>query len=62
MKYRIEDWAGNLLHSQNRFGRKSMVVKPMLFDSFLDGWDYIYENFNDDEYQELYVLSETEVE
>ena len=55
MKYIIEDWAGNRLFSHKEF------------DSYEDGWDFIYENVdnsqyeesqkdNDNVYQDIYVI------
>jgi hypothetical protein len=43
MIYIIQDWAGNVMN----FGE---------FDSFEDAWSYIYEHFQEDDYQEFYVV------
>lgn len=45
-EYIIQDWAGNRM-----FPTKT-------FDSFEDGWEYIYENIEDEEgaYEDVYVL------
>ncbi len=44
-KYIIEDWAGNHL------------FKDKVFDSFEDGWDFIMEQFpNEDDLQDYYVI------
>lgn len=44
-KFIIEDWAGNRLFPTEEF------------DTFEDGWDFIYINIDDaDMYQDLYVL------
>lgn len=44
-KYIIEDWAGNHL------------FKDKVFDSFEDGWDFIMEQFPDeDDLQDYYVI------
>ena len=55
----ITDWAGNHL------------LKDKEFETFEDGWEYIYENVDnskydetgnedDNEYQEFYVISKSE--
>lgn len=55
MKYIIKDWAGNHL------------FKDQVFDSYEEGWEYIYENVDNslydetqdedhNEYQEYYVV------
>ena len=41
--YAIYDWANNEL------------TKHGTFERFEDGWDYIYEHFEEDDYQELFV-------
>ncbi len=44
-KYIIEDWAGNHL------------FKDKVFESFEDGWDFIMEQFPDeDDLQDYYVI------
>ena len=54
MKHIIKDWAGNIM------------FKGITFNSYEEGWEYIYENVdnskfddsgddNDNEYQEYYV-------
>jgi hypothetical protein len=58
-KFVIEDWAGNHL------------FKNKTFNSFEDGWDFIYTNVdnskydktgndNDNEYQEYFVVPKTD--
>ena len=44
MKYEIQDWAGNRLTAHGEF------------KTFDDGWDYIYEKFEEDDFQDLYVV------
>lgn len=54
-QYLIQDWAGNILNHKGYFQPKNLAV-PMTFDSFDDGWSWIYENVDDEEaYQDLYV-------
>ena len=54
-QYIIQDWAGNTLNLNGRFQPHCSAV-PMIFDSFDDGWEWIYTNVLDEEsYQDLYV-------
>ena len=48
MKYEIQDWAGNRLRDRNEF------------DSFEDAWGYIYDVFEEDDWQDIYVIPITE--
>lgn len=41
--YKIIDWAGNELSKHGKF------------NSFEDAWDYIYQNFDEANFEELYV-------
>lgn len=51
MKYIIKDWADNVMFDGKEF------------DSFEDGWGFIYESIDDDEaYQDLFVLENSEEE
>ena len=43
----IQDWASNTLQYNNGV--------PMEFKSFDDAWEYIFENYNEDEFEELNV-------
>lgn len=53
----IKDWAGNVLNYKGRFDLKCFAV-PMTFESFDDGWQYIVENFDETEFNDLFVESE----
>ena len=47
--FRIYDWAGNLCFTNESF------------DTFEDGWEFIYENVNDESYyDEFYVLADNQ--
>ena len=48
MVWILQDWAGNRLTD-----RKGMLIE---FESFEDGWGYIYENYEEDEYEELFII------
>ena len=58
-KYIIQDWASNTLQHNGQFNRGCYGQDkgvPMIFESFEDGWDWIYTNVKDEEaYQDLYV-------
>ena len=41
MEYIIKDWAGNDIEDN--------------FKTFDDAWEYIYENFEEEDYEELHV-------
>jgi hypothetical protein len=60
MKYIIEDWAGNKLHYNGKFVRPELAV-PMEFESFEDGWGFIYERHpeaedGDGTFDDYYVM------
>lgn len=57
LKYKIEDWAGNVLDYTGLFKRTCVAV-PMEFDSFDSAWEYIYENFDETYYEEFEVSHE----
>lgn len=44
--YAIFDWAGNRINPN------------LSFETFEDGWEYIYDTFGEDDYQELFVLED----
>ncbi len=45
MKYIIHDWASNIMFN------------GIEFNSFEDGWEYVFENIEDEEeYQDIYVV------
>jgi len=47
MKYILQDWAGNRL--TDRQGNS------IDFESFEDGWDYILENYEEDDFSDLFI-------
>lgn len=53
-RYKIIDWAGNILDFKGRFKLPQLAV-AMAFDSFDTGWDYILENMTEDQHDDLYV-------
>lgn len=56
MKYIIKDWAGNILDFKGTFKLPQLAV-AMEFNSFDDGWDWIYEHVgNEEAYQDLFVI------
>lgn len=59
-KFRIQDWAGNVLDYRGKFLKSELAV-PMAFDSFEDGWGWIYENIpegaeGDGTYDDIFVV------
>jgi hypothetical protein len=55
MKYIIEDWAGNTIKERSKSG---LLITPE-FETFQDGWDYIYTKFpngENAEWDDLYVV------
>lgn len=45
MSYILIDWAGNRLSEDT-------------FETFEDGWEYIYENYeNEEDYEDLYIVT-----
>lgn len=54
----IQDWAANTLQYNKSFNwgeHKNNIGVPMEFKSFDDAWEYIFENYNEDEFEELNV-------
>ena len=63
MKYAITDWASNYLQYNGKFnfsayGKNKGV--PMEFETFEDGWEYLYEKFPDEECFDDYYVVELE--
>lgn len=57
MKYIIKDWSGNVLSHKGHFA-PNYLYAPLQFDSFDDGWDWIYTNVeNDCDFEDLYVVA-----
>ena len=46
----LKDWADNRLTD-----RKG---KTLEFKTFEDGWEYIYGNYEEDEFEELFIVTE----
>lgn len=44
MTYQIIDWAYNRLW------------KDRVFNSVLDAWDFVMENYKEEEYQDIYII------
>jgi hypothetical protein len=40
----LEDWAGNRLHGN------------IEFETFEDGWDFIAEHYQEEDFEDLYIL------
>jgi len=55
MKYKLQDWAGNVLDFRGYF-RISDLAVPMQFESFDDGWDWILENGDENTLEDYYVI------
>lgn len=59
-QFYIQDWAGNVLDFKGTFKSNQLVV-PLKFDTFDDGWEWIYTNIKDEEaHQDLYVEKDEE--
>lgn len=52
-KYIIKDWADNILHCGSGV--------PYTFDSFEDGWAFIYDQFDEEDYEDLFVVETKEL-
>jgi len=52
--YIIEDWAGNRITDRKGY--------DMSFDTFEDGWSYIYEQYPEDTWEEFYVLNPLDIQ
>ena len=51
-KFIIQDWASNYLQHDGKFNFSAYGANkgvPMEFDSYDDAWDFIFENYKDDE-------------
>lgn len=56
--YLICDWASNVLQYNGKFNFSAYGANkgsPMEFKTFEDGWEYIYQNFKEEDYEDLYV-------
>lgn len=63
-QYIITDWASNVLQHTGKFNFSAYGADcgvPILFDSFDDGWDWIFENIDSEEDQENYYVTEVRV-
>lgn len=56
----IQDWAGNTFQYNNKFNFGSHGTEkgvPLEFQSFEDAWEYIYENWDEEFYDDLFVVN-----
>ena len=50
MKYQIVDWAYNKLWPDK------------YFDSFLEAWDFVIDNYEEEDYEEIFVVPSHTIE
>lgn len=58
MKYIIKDWASNALQRTGKFNFSaygSDYGSPMIFRDFDSGWEYICENFPEEDHEDFFV-------
>lgn len=57
-KFIIKDWAANTLQYNHKFNfgaHGTNTGSPMEFRSFDDAWSYIFEHYNEDEFDDFFV-------
>ncbi len=57
MKYIVVDWAGNILDYTQTFKLPQFAV-GLTFDSFDEGWDYLYTFYHEDDHCNYNVIEE----
>lgn len=62
-KFIIQDWASNTLQYDGSFNfgsGGSEIGAPMDFETFDDAWEYIFEHYNEEDFDDLCVMENKE--
>lgn len=54
-KFIIQDWMGNVLNFKSKFQTPEFSV-PLEFNTFEEGWDFIHQNFEEEYFEDLFVV------